>query len=151
AQQQEEKNNADDPSENLADGRRECGGSKLLANEAQHVLTSLSQNRRDLVLTCQMQRLTEHRRQGKHCPSQQGGRENNLDRYRCYRFERFARDTRVFHCRSRVELHYTSQVGNRLRTGQCKNNAYELHPNRGYAFMARLKEMRRQMWRTNGD
>ena len=63
AQEQQTENDSDDPAENLADRRRKRRGGKLLADEAQHVFTPLSQDRGDLALIGQMQRLIEDRGQ----------------------------------------------------------------------------------------
>src|SRR5438876_2687728 len=150
-QQQEEKDDPDDPPENVSNWRGERRGREFFPDEAQHVFAALLQHDGDVVTVREVKRLTEHRRQREHRPSEQCGSENNFDCYWRDRLERFARNARVFHCRTWIELHYTSEVGNRLRTGECKDDADELHPNCTQTFVARLKEMRGQMWRTNGD
>ena len=109
-QEQEEKNNSNDPSENLTDRRRKRGGCKLFADETEHVFAALSQNRRDFAPVREMQCFAKDGRQGKHRPAEQSRAEDNLDRHGDNRLNRLASDAGVFHRRSWIELHHACEV-----------------------------------------
>ncbi len=121
------------------------GGGKLFADETQHVLAALSEDRRDLATIRKMQCLAEHGRQRKHRPAEQCSAEDNFDCHWRNRLERLARDARVFHCRSWIELHNAGEVRDRFRARQSQDDADELHPHRAQTFVRRLEKMRGQM------
>ena len=77
--------------------------------------------------------------------------EHNLDRHRCNRLERLARDTRVFHCRSGIEFHHAGEIRDRLRARQRQDHAHKLHPHRAQALVSRLEKMRGEVRHAHRD
>ena len=138
--EEEEENDADNPTEGLTEKRAEILGGELFADEAQGIFTAKMEG-----FPHGMRAIGQHdgriRIQRQHCPTEQSSSNNDFDGDRPNRLRRFARDFRMMGCRIRDELHHASQVRDRLDPAKSENDADKLHPDLRRVFERPLEIM----------
>src|SRR5438046_7689195 len=137
-EEEEEENDADNPTEGLTEKRAEILGGELFADEAQGIFTAKMEGFPHGMRAIG-QRNDRIRIQRQHCPTEQSRSDDDFDGNRPNRLRRFARDFRMTRRRIWIELHHTGEIRDRLDSAKSENDADKLHPKLRRVLMRALE------------